>query len=237
MAETKPKNFRAHDDTAKEFRLFCETHGYSHAQGFEHLLGALELQEARLAIPNRETEISEFERCLKLLQASYLTSLELTTNAEARVREEFARDLDRGTRMVEDYQKQITDFQVQNKELSEQAAKANQLEAQVEELRGVLTNERAEAAERLAEQKQIVMVLNNNFAATQSKANAYDALKAERDSMMLELQKCKLETAQKLAEAERVAHEADKAASAELCKAEQEIGRLCEELVKIQRNG
>lgn len=237
MAETKPKNFRVHDDAAKEFRLFCETHGYSHAQGFDHLLGALELQQARLAIPNRETEISEFERCLKSLQSSYLTSLELATNAEARVPEEYARDLDRGTRMVEDYQKQIGDLQNQAKELSMQADKASELEAQVDELRQALISERAEAAERLTEQKQIVNVLNESLAVAQKKSNAYDALKAERDSLLLELQQCKLDAAQKLADAERAAHEAYKAASAELRKAEQEIGRLREELAKIQRNG
>lgn len=168
MAKTQQGNFRINRGAADKFRSFCDAHGYTRAQGFDHLIGVLELEEARLAIPNRETEITEFDRCPKSLQASYLNSLELAANAEVRVREEFARDLDRGTRMVEDYQKQITDLQSQNKELTEQAAKASQLESQVEELHTALAKERAEAAERLAEQEQMVMVLNNNWRYTSS---------------------------------------------------------------------
>ena len=63
--ESKQVNFRIDPDSAEAFRLFCTTHGMNQAQGFDHLIQVLELNNAKAATPGRAVEIENFERLLK----------------------------------------------------------------------------------------------------------------------------------------------------------------------------
>ena len=95
MGDVKQTNFRIDQDSAAVFRKFCEDNGMSQAQGFDHIMQVVELDRAKTAAPGRAVEIEGFEKSVKDIMAAYLNSLEINTAAEARIREQFATDLDR----------------------------------------------------------------------------------------------------------------------------------------------
>ena len=47
MGEIKQTNFRVDQDTADAFRNFCEEHGMSQAQGFDHVMQVVEMDLAK----------------------------------------------------------------------------------------------------------------------------------------------------------------------------------------------
>ena len=54
MAEAKQTNFRIDPETADAFRKFCDDNGYTQAQGFDHLMDVLMMDEAKKAAPDRD---------------------------------------------------------------------------------------------------------------------------------------------------------------------------------------
>ena len=105
--ESKQVNFRIDPDSAEAFRLFCTTHGMNQAQGFDHLIQVLELNNAKAATPGRAVEIENFERLLKEILSAYIGSIELSSNAEARVLERFQADLKRKDKTIDELREKI----------------------------------------------------------------------------------------------------------------------------------
>ena len=207
MGEIKQTNFRVDQERADAFRAYCEANGINQAVGFERMLEALEMQNAKAAIPSRETEISEFERALRYLQAAYLNSLELNEQAEARIREEFARQLDTKDRTITDYQDQIAALKEEKKILAGAAEQVKQLQADLEAAREQAQKDRMAVADRDLTIKQ----LTANNEILQIKAEGYDAVLIKRDSLSQELRDLKKDHA---IEMERAARDAEKAQEA-----------------------
>ena len=105
--ESKQVNFRIDPDSAEAFRLFCTTHGMNQAQGFDHLIQVLELNNAKAATPGRAVEIENFERLLKEILSAYIGSIELSSNAEARVLERFQSDLKRKDKTIDELREKV----------------------------------------------------------------------------------------------------------------------------------
>lgn len=285
MGEIKQTNFRVDQERADAFRAYCEANGINQATGFERMLEALEMQQAKQAIPARETEISEFERCLRHLQGAYLNSLELNEQAEARIREEFARQLDAKDRTIADYQEQVKGLKDEKAVLAADAAKAKTLQAELDAANEQARQDRNAAADRLAEKDRLITTLDGRLEMLEIQAAGYPELKGERDSLADQLrdanqtikdmkkdhkveleratreaekaqdaavaaaraegeakvadlrerlQGAKIDAAKALQDAEKNAHEADKAAAAEIRKLEQENARLREQLAELR---
>ena len=54
MGEIKQTNFRINADTADAFRKFCEEQGFNQAQGFDHLMQVLAIDQAKSLTPERK---------------------------------------------------------------------------------------------------------------------------------------------------------------------------------------
>ena len=193
MGEIKQTNFRVDQERADAFRAYCEANGINQATGFERMLEALEMQQAKQAIPARETEISEFERCLRHLQAAYLNSLELNEQAEARIREEFARQLDAKDRTIAVYQEQVKGLKEEKVALATDAAKAKTLQADLDAVYEQARQDRDTAADRLAEKDRIISTLDSRMEMLEIQAAGYPELKADRDSLADQLRDAKQE--------------------------------------------
>ena len=111
VKESKQVNFRIDPDSAEAFRQFCTTHGMNQAQGFDHLMQVLELNNAKAATPGRLVEIENFERLCKELLSAYVNSIELSSNAEARVLEQFQSDLKRKDRTIDELRERMEALQ------------------------------------------------------------------------------------------------------------------------------
>ena len=108
--EIRQVNFRIDQASADAFRSFCTANGMNQAQGFDHLIQVLELNNAKAATPGRAVEIENFERLTKDLLAAYLTSLELGNTTEARVAERFKTDLQRKDRTIDELREKANDL-------------------------------------------------------------------------------------------------------------------------------
>lgn len=179
MGEIKQMNLRIDIDRANEFRAFCEEQGFSQAQGFDHIMDVLALNQAKTAVSGRVVEIEEFERNAKALLSAYITSLELAENTELRVREDFQSLLASKDTHILSLQKQI---EAQNTQISDLKEKCNGLKSSMDAL---IDKERAAfekmlASERSAKDKEaIVQMLTSKLSEAEEKLSEYPALTEE----------------------------------------------------------
>jgi hypothetical protein len=190
MAEIiKGTNFRLNQEDADQFRLFCESMGWNQAQGFTHLMHLLEMDVAKEVIPERKTEISDFEAHANALVAAFLHSLELNQNAEERIRMEFAQEIERNKTLLDEKIEQIKELKVQLVDLTGASEQAKQLQKELDAAVDQARHDRLDFEERLADKSRALKDADARVAMLEIKADGYDELKAERDSLDKRLQK------------------------------------------------
>lgn len=181
MGEIKQNNFRVDQDTADQFRQFCEANGLSQAQGFDHLMAVLEMNKAKEAIPERLTEMEEFELHSKALVNAYLQSLEYSTNAENRAKEQFAAALSSKDKTIADLQARLERAQ-EEKDAAEQARDdadkaVQEAEKQVKAVRA----ERDSARNSAEDKQQVNIVLSEKLASQEEKIKDYSRIAAQAE--------------------------------------------------------
>ena len=178
MGEIRQTNFRIDQQTADEFRKFCEENGLNQAQGFDHIMQVVELDRAKTAAPARLTEIEGFEKSVKDIMAAYLYSIEINQNAEGRIREQFASDLDRKDKTIDDLRTKTEQLQAEKNAAEEAAAEAVKAKNQAEKDAAAAEKVRV-AAEKTAEDKAVIAdTLAVKLAETEKKAEGFDELQA-----------------------------------------------------------
>ena len=174
--ESKQVNFRIDPDSAEAFRLFCTTHGMNQAQGFDHLIQVLELNNAKAATPGRAVEIENFERLLKEILSAYIGSIELSSNAEARVLERFQSDLKRKDKTIDELREKVETIagEKNNQDAALTALKEEQAQHAISQLES--------AKKATADQEEINRILQEQNQQLQEKASRYDSLKKSDDA-------------------------------------------------------
>lgn len=193
MSDIKQTNFRIGQDDAGKFREFCETNGFSQAQGFEQLLRLLELEKAREIIPGRAMEIDEFSLHTKAIMNAFLNSLEINANAEARIREEFNLSLQSKDKTIADLQEKVELLKAAKDEAEQAASSASQAAAQATK-DSADAMERAATVSKLAEEKdKTVNSLAEKLTATEEKLAGYSDLEKEAQELKEQLKVMKRE--------------------------------------------
>lgn len=180
--ESKQVNFRIDPDSAEAFRLFCTTHGMNQAQGFDHLIQVLELNNAKAATPGRAVEIENFERLLKEILSAYIGSIELSSNAEARVLERFQSDLKRKDKTIDELREKVETIagEKNNQDAALTALKEEQVRTKEQAQHAISQLESAKKA--TADQEEINRILQEQNQQLQEKASRYDSLKKSDDA-------------------------------------------------------
>lgn len=238
MTEIKQANFRISTEAADAFRMFCEEQGINQAQGFDYLLEVLALDKARSTVKSRETEIADFEQHAKALISLYLHSLDLNENAEARIREEYATQIDSQTQTIADYQAQTNELKKQleeavgvsekiRTELAEAQERAEEEAKKCTEVEVDLILLKEEKEKQLADKESIINMLSEKISATEPKVKEYDSLRVRTEALERDLNEA-LQTIKDNAKDAEIAREravraAEKALEAEHRK---EIGDL-----------
>ena len=175
--ESKQVNFRIDPDSAEAFRLFCTTHGMNQAQGFDHLIQVLELNNAKAATPGRAVEIENFERLLKEILSAYIGS-----NAEARVLERFQSDLKRKDKTIDELREKVETIagEKNNQDAALTALKEEQV--RTKEQAQHATSQLESAKKATADQEEINRILQEQNQQLQEKASRYDSLKKSDDA-------------------------------------------------------
>ena len=188
--EIRQVNFRIDQASADAFRSFCTANGMNQAQGFDHLIQVLELNNAKAATPGRAVEIENFERLTKDLLAAYLTSLELGNTTEARVAERFKTDLQRKDRTIDELREKADQAVDEKEKLAGSFETLTEEKKQIEE-NALSMKQAMEAARKSANDlEELNHVLRDQVEQLQKKAAHYDeivkisaAIKSENEQL------------------------------------------------------
>lgn len=238
MGEVKQTNFRIDQESAQRFRTFCEDNGMSQAQGFDHIMQVVEMDRAKSVAPSRSTEIEGFEKSIKDVMAAYLYSIEVNQQAEGRVREQFASDLDRKDKAIDELRAKCEQLQSEKDAAKSVADEALKAKAQSDKDAAAAERGRI-AAEKTAQDKQtIAETLATKLAETEKKAEGFGDLKAKlassQDALKVAEQRirdCQRDAAEAARDAARDAERAkDKAVKETYDALQVQIAELRDEL-------
>lgn len=192
--QTSVRSFRVTDNVMTRFKEIQEEMGLTQDSALKMLVDGYEMEQAKNAIPDRETEIANFQAKAGELVTAFLHSLQLNQDAEARIRAEFALQLQTKDTAIADYQEQVKDLKVGAKELEEKLADLTAKAATVDDLRVKLVNEevKAEQAEenfkkQIADKDSIISMLTVKLDDAEKRAGSVDGLIQERNRLTSEL--------------------------------------------------
>lgn len=210
MGEIKQTNFRIDQETADSFRKFCEENGMNQAQGFDHMMQVMELNQAKAMVPNSAKDIESFEMYVKKIMESYLKSVEDYNTARENVLEEFSSALASKDKTIASLQDKVVQLQDDKTAAEQTAASAATAAAQAIK-ESAAAKEQAETATKLADEKEkTIGTLAEKLAAAEEKAAGYDGLKKSEEeakakiiSLGKDMETLTRESAKKLADAQK----------------------------------
>lgn len=181
MGEIKQTNFRLDEDSADAFRKYCEEQKISHAKGFDHLLEMIKLEQDKDAMPERKTEIEDFESYINKLLAAYRNSLAVNANAEQRVQERFAADICRRDRELDELKAELNKLKAEKETAEATAAGAVEAKKIAEKNEKIATDQVDAVKKSAADQEQIITMLKANLAEKEKMLTGYaDLVAAEQ---------------------------------------------------------
>lgn len=204
--ENKQVNFRIDPDSAEAFRQFCTSHGMNQAQGFDHLLQVLELNNAKAEVPGRIVEIENFERLLKDLLSAYIGSIELSSNAELRVQEHFQSDLKRKDRTIDELREKAELMEAEKKEHAASMTALCEEQKRLQEQAQYAIKQMEAAKKAASDQEEMNRILQMQNQELQNKMIQYDALLRSEEEARNEAASFRLKT-QELEQ--KLSHEMD----------------------------
>lgn len=181
MGEIKQTNFRLDEESVAVFRQYCEEQKINHAKGFDHLLEMIKIEQSKNAMPDRKTDIDDFECHINKLLEAYRHSLEINANAEQRVQERFTADISRRDRELDERKAELDKLRTE-KEAAEATA-ANAVEAKnIAEKNEKIATDQVDAVKKSAtNQEQIITMLKANLAEKEKMLTGYaDLVAAEQ---------------------------------------------------------
>lgn len=209
--DLKVKSFRISEETTDKFKSVCADFDNQNA-ALAALISAYEIQNAKAVLSTRQTELEDYDVHLQALQRAFLQSLELNTNAEERIRNEFARQLDTKDKTIADYQARIdeltadlkmvkekcnTDIQVSADKLSEALRDITEVNEKNVRLTDELNAAKATIQDKLSiidgltvripETEQLQTELKEKDAAIERNKAQYAADKEELNNKILQL--------------------------------------------------
>jgi chromosome segregation ATPase len=118
--ELKVRSFRADNETYDKFKQLAEGEFGNQGQCLSALINLYEVEKSKAILTNRGLEIESFQDYLNKISGLFLTSLQLNQDAEGRIREEFARQIESKDNTIVDLQSKITDLKITNESNGEQ---------------------------------------------------------------------------------------------------------------------
>lgn len=189
------RSFRVTDEVMTRFKDIQDEMGLTHDGVLKMLVNSYELDQAKNAIPDRETEISNFQTKANELVEAFIFSLQLNQDAEARIRSEIALQMQTKDETIANYQEQLKAAQnrlneytgLEQQLLDTQISKAGVERefAAFKEAQDLLVKQHEK---QLSDKDSIVSMLTDKLNAAEQKADGYDELQKGRDELLAELQ-------------------------------------------------
>lgn len=222
------RSFRITNDVMGRFKELQDEMNLTQDGALKMLVDAYEMEQAKNAIPDRETEISNFQMKANDLVEAFLHSLQLNQDAEARIRSEVALQLESKDKVIADLQKQLDEtkdmltasetvaLEAQNvidtldrvvKETRESESKALASLKDKEEINSMLAGKIKDAEQQLADYPELKKKLDTVNAELN---NAMQAIKDNQKDTAIAAERAAADKARAVASVERDLEKAHK---------------------------
>lgn len=231
------------------FKQFVQDNNLTTAQAFNSMINLLELDKAKATIASRSKEIEQFQSYANSMIKAFINSLEINENAENRIREEFAKQLDSQLDTIADLRLELVKAQEEKKTAVEEAkvvvAKAQETVTNAEnerkktqELNSNLMVELDKKRDQIETDKEIIAVLRSyeedakNYKQAKKQINE---LKNNINELNLQIKDINIDNQIKINELEKDYHNALKAREEAIeAKYQQEIADLKGEISQLR---
>lgn len=194
--QTNVKSFRVTDAVIRKFKAIQDEMNLTQDGALKMLIEAYELEVAKNSIPDRSTEIANFQTKANDLISAFLNSLQLNQDAEARIRSEFEFQLNTKDKALADVQEKNRILQERNAELlgmeqqllTEQMAKSS-LQKEFEAFKDTQKMLVKQHEKQISDKDSINAMLTEKLVVAENKVAEYEDLKSEKDQVTYELQK------------------------------------------------
>ena len=181
------RSFRITNDVMGRFKELQDEMNLTQDGALKMLVDAYEMEQAKNAIPDRETEISNFQMKANELVEAFLHSLQLNQDAEARIRSEVALQLESKDKVIADLQKQLDETKEM---LTESETVALEAQNVIDTLDRVVKETRESESKALAslkDKEEINSMLAGKIKDAEQQLADYPELKKKLDTVNAEL--------------------------------------------------
>ena len=199
-----PRTFRISDDVYEKFRAFAVEANATSDQMLSIMVAAYETEQAKGAMPTRESEISEFQAELGKMLSMYIHSLQLYNGTEDRIASQYAERLSKKDALISDLQDRekaqielataanTAAMELENKnhqlivDFAKEQKRADALQAAERDLRlfASAMEDRAKGAEkRAAKVDEIQKELNENRKKLEKDSSSLNAAMKEMEDL------------------------------------------------------
>ena len=152
------------------------------------LIGAYEAKEMKTQAPTRATEIDNLEALLKQIHDMYLMSININTQAEERIKIEYAAQITATQTTIATLQEKLTETESKLQTATEAEKTAKEDAENIKEQLTAKTNELDNVNKLLDEKTNTNTMLINQLTKANTKAEAYDSLKEKYDTIKINIQ-------------------------------------------------
>ena len=118
--ELKVKSFRVDENTFAKFKEIASKEFGNQSQCLEALINIYETEEAKAILINRELEIETFQDYINKINRSFITSLQMSSDAEERAKEVFLKKIETKDGLLETLKSKLDENKIENKKLLEE---------------------------------------------------------------------------------------------------------------------
>lgn len=118
--ELKVKSFRVDENTFAKFKEIASKEFGNQSQCLEALINIYETEEAKAILINRELEIETFQDYINKINRLFITSLQMSSDAEERAKEVFLKKIETKDGLLETLKSKLDENKIENKKLLEE---------------------------------------------------------------------------------------------------------------------
>lgn len=172
--EMKTRSVRATEDTFEKLKEIVERSEFNNqGEALTALISMWENEQAKNMLPDRKTEIENFQALMQRINDSFISSLQLNIEAEDRIRMEFAGTLKSNEVTINLLQEQKTDAIQKAKQLKTEMdllqKTNNELRTSFDAVKATLDSTKVEYDKSLGDKDRLNDILTANVAKDQDK--------------------------------------------------------------------
>ena len=189
--ELKVKSFRVGEDTFEKFKKIAGDEFGNQGQCLEALINLYETETSKVAIVERKLEIESFQDYLNKINTLFLTSLQLNQDAEGRIRDEFARQLNSKDKSIQSLQEKNNELKEGNENFTLVIKELDNKSKDLNNLNGILSKDKSTLEELVSKNDEILSKNKDEIAAMASLVNEYKKYKEINNNLTLQIEELK----------------------------------------------